>query len=302
MRSTLKSGLRPVFGGHSRFVREASEASTAAFAEAQVAKAPQDPPPSPVLQVERLQYEHLVALFEPTGLVAIKGKLFDTSVARKLADQLDAATFSPYAVEPSFLYWGAPLFEARDPAAREAYFQNAPVTSERIRRATWPISPLDLLCGAIRQAWPPGLRTLHLGGRACAVGIVRSLRQSGAVEAHVDDPIVDADFHPDALTIDSTLSGLIYLDTPSIGGEVRLWSTRLSRAEERAARRADSLYALDEMRIGPPAAVMKLEPGDFVLFVASRPHGVAGFRDGRRITVSTFFNHHGDGEALSLHG
>ena len=254
-----------------------------------------------VLRIERIEHEHLRALLEPSGVLALRLPMLDPQIARALADKVESFAFQAYAVEPGFHYFGLPLFEAHDPNARERYFREAPIISERIRRAAWPISPLDLVIGSIRVAWPAGVRTLHLGGRACAVGVLRTLKCARTVEPHVDDPIADAGYHADALSILATLSALVYLDAPPEGGRIRLWKKRLAREAYDAARRHDSEYALSEEVLGPPAAILQPEPGEAIIFMASRPHAITSFDTGRRITASTFFNFHGHEQAISTH-
>jgi hypothetical protein len=255
-----------------------------------------------LLRVSAIEHEQLMALIsDEEPLVAIRGTLLDRDQALRIAHRLLAAPFKPYGVEPGFQYWGLPLFEARGEAARATYHDQAAEVSRRIRAATAPDAPLLQLRELVLDAWPAGLRKLRLGGRRCTDAIVRELRAGGRVEPHVDDPWFDSAFHPDAASIATTLSGVLYFETPPVGGTVRLWPRRLTREEERACRRAGSAYGLDEQLIGPPAVLITPEPGEFVFFVASRPHAIDGFEHGRRLTLSCFLNYHGPNEPLSIH-
>lgn len=234
-------------------------------------------------------------------VLALRGRVLDPSEARAAADRVEALQLRPYDVEPAFRYLGSPLFESTTESARGRYLQDAERVSRAIRYATSPSCPLDVLLSTIRDAWPEGLRTLRIGGRNATIGIIRTLNQGAEVSAHIDDPVADSGFHPDLLSIQCTLSALIYLDMPRDGGELRLWPRRLGPGEERAARRADSAYALDESLVGPPALTIRPEPGEFLIFCASKPHAVTAFERGRRVTVSTFVNVHGADAPLSLH-
>ena len=255
-----------------------------------------------ILAVTELQTEHLKHLTtHGPARAALRMRLLEREHARYLAARLAVARFTPYGVVRDLGFIGLPLYEARQPNQKDAYFQTASAVTSAIRTATAPFSPIDGIAGRLRNAWPPGVRTLTLDGKPCAEGVVRSLATGGAIEAHVDDPVADAGFHPDVLSIQSTMSALVYLDMPSEGGELVLWSAKLNRDEQLAARRAGSEYGLDERRLPPPSLVIHPEPGELVLFSASHPHAVRQFVSGRRITISVFVNFHGIGEPLSLH-
>jgi hypothetical protein len=234
--------------------------------------------------------------------LALTLRVLTPTNARRLADQFESiARFVSYDVLEELKRFGRPLYEVRQADQRAEYLATAREIGSRIRAVTWPISPIDLVAGLLRAAWPPGVRTFALDGRLCADGVVRSLQRGGAIEAHIDDPVADTENHPDATSIQATLSALTYLDVPAVGGELRLWDRRLTAEEERHARRVGSEYALDEAVIGSPAAIIKPEPGDLVIFCASRPHAVTPFVEGRRITISTFVNFHSEDHPLSLH-
>ena len=97
------------------------------------------------------------------------------------------------------------------------------------------------------------------------------------------------------------LSSNIYLDVPQGGGELSIWNIRLDSSLS-----SNPLYQLiaspetfgSELqqiihRGIPRPLVIKPNPGDLVILDTSRPHAVAGFERGRRISIQTFIRPEG---------
>ena len=171
------------------------------------------------------------------------------------------------------------------------------------------MTPMDKLRLELDEAWPGGARVARdaTTGRALLAGAGRIMHPRGSHDpgfCHVDDIAVMGN---DASGV---FSANVYLETPppGLGGELHVWPLRIkTRWEfyEHAAALSLLLtqesWAQDALReVLPPPVTLVPEPGELILICAQRPHAVAGFDAGMRVSMQAFVTADGEGKALLL--
>ncbi len=171
------------------------------------------------------------------------------------------------------------------------------------------MTPMDKLRLELDEAWPGGARVARDAstGRPLLAGAGRIMHPRGSHDpgfCHVDDIAVMGD------GASGVFSANVYLETPppGLGGELHVWPLRVkTRWEfyEHAAALSLLLtqepWAQDALReVLPPPVTLVPEPGELILICAQRPHAVAGFDAGLRVSMQAFVTADGEGKALLL--
>jgi len=153
------------------------------------------------------------------------------------------------------------------------------------------LSPLDRLRLELDEVWPYGANVSPFLKKKGFVGLFRVMRPEDLYPGiagkmgicHIDESIQNMQF-----------SSNIYLDVPQKGGELSIWNTSLNSHTSRSQLYKLLDYAFDPEiqeiihdRLGKPF-IIKPRPGDLVILDSSRPHAVAGFSRGTRISIQSF--------------
>lgn len=218
----------------------------------------------------------------------------------------------------------------RDKAAEEAYFDGALACMRELRdgksstrsnstsnsskdgqrqepKAELPVlGPLDKLRLELDEIFPSGATvTKHpKDGRPFVAGLARVMQ--GPTQ-HLEGFIHCDDIHP--LSPDEGLfSANLYLELPSAGGgELLIYDVEV-RSRWEFYTNASTLALLthpgeagqDILRSRlPKPKIIKPAPGDLILLCAQRPHAVAGFPLGTRVSIQSFLSYK-KGQPLQL--
>lgn len=174
------------------------------------------------------------------------------------------------------------------------YLRDSVPMMERVRAAFSPApAPLDQLRLQLDEMWPDGAERMKFRDRRCRVGLIRVMRPETMFSGVAGRKGV---VHVDAGIAAKLFSANLYLRLPPQGGEIRIWNLGLN------ARTADHpIYRLiagagafdhraqelihDQL---PAPQIIRPRQGDLVILDSSRPHAVAGFERGVRMSLQTF--------------
>jgi hypothetical protein len=187
---------------------------------------------------------------------------------------------------------------------------HAPRTAAANAPAAAPLmmTPMDKLCLELDACWPggAGANRDEASGEKLLAGAGRIMHPRGSDDpgfCHVDDIAVMKE-------LSGTFSANVYLQTPppGCGGELQIWPLRVASRWD-FYRHAASLsllltqeqWAQDALRrLLPPPVSLAPEDGELILICAQRPHAVAGFDAGLRVSMQAFVNADGAGKRLTL--
>jgi hypothetical protein len=195
---------------------------------------------------------------------------------------------------------------ARSPEASRRYSAHATKWLRTLRAAFAPaLSPMDKLRLELEEVWQGGAGIERFLGKNGFAGIVRVMKPEALLDGiagrhgacHVDAPVGG-----------TTFSANIYLDVPKDGGELRMWRVPMTEATARNPTHAlingYGTFTADMQEVIhdllPKPVVVKPRPGDLVILDASRPHAVAGFSTGTRVSIQTFLRFSGAGQRIEL--
>jgi hypothetical protein len=186
-------------------------------------------------------------------------------------------------------------YSAGKPELREIYHRDARVWEQTLRDLSSPHqSPADSLEEAIRAVWPAGLTREDAVGRPMFAGITRLFHDGAGALPHRDSLARDAGAdHPKARNIRSQLAAYLYLSTSEEGGEVEVWTRRLSDDEFESVRIPGTDDA-DRDKLGLPDLIIRPASGDLLIYDAGLLHGAAPTRGGLRANVSMFLAYRGE--------
>jgi hypothetical protein len=196
---------------------------------------------------------------------------------------------------------GMPLVETagRDPQERERYYAQAMTSIRALRDLVRPAPyPMDLIRLALQECWPAGADFETLGtGRKGFVGMPRVFENGSATMPHCDRLAWDVPDMPAARTHLAQLAANAHLRTAASGGELEFWKLCPS-TEEYDRLRKPGTYGLESAKLPPPAAVVRPQAGDFILFNSHRVHRVRECHGQPRVTVSCFIGYRGPYQPL----
>jgi hypothetical protein len=147
-------------------------------------------------------------------------------------------------------------------------------------------TPMHTLIATLREQFPEHFRILDFAGAPGLPAIVRSMTHMSCAEGIC---------HVDSFPNTKQLSANLYLETPVVGGELKIWDiARDELKPESAWYRIITKHAYQEEFVEsvqlflPPPVVVPVAPGDLIIFDTSKPHAVRGVAKGRRIALQTF--------------
>lgn len=195
---------------------------------------------------------------------------------------------------------GYSLFETeRDPQRLRDYLEQAVPTIDEVRTVCMPyLTPIDRLRVELDERWPGGAALGRLEGHAMFVGIARMFEDGHALPPHQDVAHRDTT-DPMARQFSAQLTANLYLRPPTSGGELEVWHALLTD-EEAAAYYTGVHDFFDRTKLGDPAASVRPEIGDLVLFLASRVHAVRPGYGGPRVSMSCFIGATTESEPMRL--
>lgn len=247
------------------------------------------------VKVEQLTGAILNAFFAREIPVLMLVNQIEDARRSHIAAKILQSELTGYAVEPSFKKRGAAWFDHQTPEARQAHLERTMIATQDVRDLCFPYAvPTEVLKLNVDLLWKPGAMNLRIGGRPLHAGLPRVLRAGGAVAAHYDWIGRDSPGMRGIKSLKNQFSAVGHLETAEFGGQLVVWNTSKRPDELELLRLKNHQYALDEEQLGPPATIVRPQPGCFILFDASQPHAVREARGARpRVTISCFLGYAG---------
>jgi hypothetical protein len=195
---------------------------------------------------------------------------------------------------------GKALFDCAGKTECDNYFATADSARDGVRKLLLPyVNPSDLIQAKLDEAWEAGCGLMKIAGRRANKGLIRSFEAGGEALPHTDRS--DWDFPcPETMRVAEQLAVNCYLSQAAIGGELELWTLRPTREEYNALRDGAS-YGLRRDLLPSPEVIIRPNPGDLIVFSASRVHAVRpSTGGGARVTVSGFVAYSGPDDQLRI--
>ncbi|KAJ8613234.1 hypothetical protein CTAYLR_004527 [Chrysophaeum taylorii] len=257
----------------------------------------------------RLERGPLSRLFSHESMALVVEGFLDPRECERLGDRLASLEARPWHVstagglEDSGV--ATPLGVPRNLAFGDDYHNTVEPATRALRDLCGGggfASPLDRLRADLDDVW--GARVARDKGKPAHAGLGRVMRgpsRGGLV--HVDDL---APLRKDR----GLFSANIYLKLPPAGGGLELWPVGIRSRWDFYAN-APTLSALaggfqdpaSQARLRrrlPPPALVHPNPGDLVILCVQRPHAVAAFETGYRVSLQSFITHEGPTNPLLL--
>jgi len=252
---------------------------------------------------ERLHSDDFSALiYGRIGALRVKD-FCSTAIRKRLLDEISTQSSEPYTYWPGTgagdqqVYLGVRRvgepFNASysgSAAARDRYYVEA---ERQAHELSAPFStdahPMVRLRQEIGTLWPGGVRPAAFEGREMSQQLVRIVT---AEESHLGSQQPHFDCLPQRYApLEAQFAACIYLEMPSAQGALELWPVpRYSHAQIGAIDPSCDLRAMWP----DPHSIVPTE-GDLILFDTRRPHCVAGFTSGRRVSLHCFIGLTGEG-------
>ncbi len=172
----------------------------------------------------------------------------------------------------------------------EDYALASRVLAAQVRGVCAPAeAPIDAVLEAMRAAWNGGARRASFFGLPIYAGIARvNMMASGALLE--EQPHMDW-LPPKIAQFSCQLSAVVYLELPSVGGELEIWD--FDEEDSVAMYKKFGQLKREEMT---SSYVVCPEVGDLVVFNTRRPHRVRRFHSGNRIVQTAFVGYSPDGD------
>ena len=153
-------------------------------------------------------------------------------------------------------------------------------------------TPLHQFIQELEESYGHALPVEDFQGKPGLPAIVRHMAPETSIG---DDVFEEGVCHIDSVPEEKILSVNMYLNVPSEGGELKIWDLSLKeRNLQNSLYRLMMNHAFDagyRDKIQPflaNPAIIKMDPGDLIIFDTSRPHAVRGFKSGPRVSLQTF--------------
>lgn len=231
------------------------------------------------------------------SLLAVRFRtVFSTEICEAAATKLkESPRKEHYPDAPDIGRIGKPLFDVQTYQDLEHYLKQAALSQNELDGIFGPlgcpVSRLKDLCD--RASSFNGAGVLRVGGRPAFAGLCRYLLDGASIHPHQDHldrdlaDLVHSAYHVPAL--DKNIAFNVYVDTPPIGGELKVYDRHLGQFEyDRLRRPAPDSYAVLDECLPVDPVIIKPATGDVILFDASRLHAVGASRGGPRFSVSAF--------------
>ena len=173
------------------------------------------------------------------------------------------------------------------------YLRESLPAIRKIRHAFSPyLSPMDQLRLELSELWGSGLEHVPFKGQPGLIGLTRIMQSKTLLPG---DARTDGVCHVDALPNPVTLSANLYVSMPKSGGELKIWNVEVSEKSSRhpifkllRTQAFDPTWREVLPHLLPSPQVIQPKEGDLIILDSSRPHAVAGFPRGRRISIQSF--------------
>ena len=188
------------------------------------------------------------------------------------------------------------LGDERDPAGRRAvaeYNRSAGSFGSRVRKICHPYcAPFDRLRVELDEQWPAGAVRASIQDVQTYVGIFRLMRSLNAVPSE-PEPHIDW-IPPGVRDYSKQFSAICYLQMPTNGGELELWTCEPDRLQKLVACNG-GLFR----RALPPPTVVTPKVGDLWIINTRMPHAIRPVLEGTRIVQQGFLGFN-SGAAIEL--
>jgi len=173
-----------------------------------------------------------------------------------------------------------------DSKAAERYHREAIENIHDMRELFSPYpSPADQVRLLLQEYWPAGANLQRLHGHTCFVGAIRVFKPTVSKFYPHNDRL---DEESDAPELDGMVEQLVanmYLQVPSVGGDLQLWLREPTAQETEQIRDVEGLLPDS---VEPPALVIHPEAGDLIIFSSRMLHAVTSSDEDYRIGVAAF--------------
>lgn len=128
---------------------------------------------------------------------------------------------------------------------------------------------------------------------------MREFNQGSCAEPHNDVLAWDLVGEMETSIINQ-LAANVYLETPEMGGELRLWHDWPATKEEYDGIRKKSSYGVKEECLSGGYLEVTPEVGELILFNPMRIHSVEEIQHGSRLTWSCFIGMYDENKSLQI--
>jgi hypothetical protein len=182
------------------------------------------------------------------------------------------------------------------PKLADQYAREALRAIRQVRAAFAPyLSPMDKFRLELDEIWPGGVRVDGFNGQNGLIGLVRIMKPEFLMEGIGGRHGV---CHVDAGIDSPRLSSNIYLRVPKSGGELRIWPLKLDAKTARSPYYTLIKAVTFDRHIQevlhhnlPEPFVIRPQEGDLIIIDSARPHAVAGFQEGSRMSIQSFLTY-----------
>lgn len=222
----------------------------------------------------------LIPLITRKTSCAVINNFLPNDYVERLRATMSGLPFSEYEHVRGLYKFGQALAESRSRELFLAYMKWGATFEDRIRTQCGHF-PFREVHNWLIENWPSGIEFCKLGGHNFPSGIVRLHKSDWLGErVHIDEPpkpVADSTNQP--LT---QIGILLFLETPSIGGELHIW------ANHSYTRKTFETAPRDPEALGPPTHKISVRPGQLIAFRTDHPHTVTSVMKGRRLSMGLF--------------
>ncbi|QTL36665.1 2OG-Fe(II) oxygenase [Pseudoalteromonas viridis] len=257
-----------------------------------------------LLEVEKLEHEHLEKLFYGDALVIRVKDFYPKSICEQAAQRVqEFISESPDRAKNIYESNMSSFWSVADCGVkRQRYFSTARNAMDMMRRHLTPFpSPADLVRITLDEAWDQGSVLLKYNGSSMMFGISRLWREQMEALPHQD--ILKRELAGDEVYQNQLgqLGVNVYLTSAEVGGELAVWNKYIDEEQypEYVKKGIEGSYGYSEDEFGAPDVLISPEVGDLILINSLFIHAVRKIKKGERLTVSGFAGYWGDSKPLA---